>query len=42
MCMEFSIFMAGAVSDPKIMAYSKIVVHTKNLHADYCVDATQI
>jgi hypothetical protein len=40
MCMRFSIFMAGAVSDlkiivgPKIIADPKITVHTKNLHGD--------
>jgi hypothetical protein len=48
MCMRFLIFMAGAFSNPKIMASPKImadlkiIVREKNLHAGYCVDATQI
>jgi hypothetical protein len=48
MYMLFSIFMAGAVSDPKIMVDlkimtdPKIILHAKNLHAGYCVSATQI
>jgi hypothetical protein len=48
MCMWFSIFMVGAVSDtkimvgPKIILDLKIVVHAKNLHAGHCVGATQI
>ena len=47
-CMQFSIFMTGAISNPKILACPKImmdpkiVVHAKNLHAGHCVSATQI
>jgi hypothetical protein len=35
--MQFSIFMAGAVLDPKIMVDLKIGVHIENLHAGSCV-----
>jgi hypothetical protein len=48
MCMLFSIFIAGAVSDPKIivdpkiMADPKIVMHAKNLHVGHYVGTTQI
>jgi hypothetical protein len=47
-CMQFLIFMAGAVSDPKIMAGIKIManlkidVHVKNLDAGHYLGATQI
>jgi hypothetical protein len=48
MCVQFSIFMAGAVSDPKIMtsskimAYPKIIMHAKILHVGHFVGANQI
>ena len=47
-CMQFPIFMVGAVLDlkimagPKIMVDSKIVVHAKKFHARHCVRATRI
>jgi hypothetical protein len=35
-CMRFSIFIARAISDSKIMAGPKIDVHAKNLHVGLC------
>jgi hypothetical protein len=34
--MRFSIFIARAISDSKIMAGPKIDVHAKNLHVGLC------
>jgi hypothetical protein len=43
MCLGFSIFIAGAVSDPKIMVCPKIMSDPEIVvHAGHCAGATKI